>query len=228
VNAPVTEAKEVTETKTYARELNLGRLALGAILVVGGIGWLLDAANIIRFDWAIFLAIALIVVGFTIIGLGGRARSRGALMALGTVLTVILAIGAIDPLRPGITAGRRNSQGLGERVVRPSSAGDIPDRYRLQFGQLVVDLTALDLRAGTTTVNASVGMGQLVVRVPEDMAIDVEAKVGAGDISILDRTERSGASVEETFQANDYSSAARRVAIRLAVGFGSIEVNHAS
>jgi hypothetical protein len=229
MNTPVTETTEVTETKTYTRELNLGRLALGTILVVGGIGWLLDAANIIKFDWAIFLAIALIAVGIAIIGLGSRARSRGALLALGTVLTVILAIGSIDPLRTGISAGRRNqSQGLGERVVTPRNAGEIPDRYRLQFGQLMLDLSDLDLRAGTTTINASVGMGQLIVRVPEDTAVNVEAKMGGGEIKIFDRTERSGANISESFSTENYSSAARRVALKLVVGFGTIEVNRAS
>jgi predicted membrane protein len=64
--------------------------------------------------------------------------------------------------------------------------------------------------------------------VPEDMAVDVEARVGAGEIRIFDRSERSGANVEEDFSTDDYSSAARRVDLRLAAGFGTIEVERAS
>ena len=227
MTGPVTEERVVTEP-TFTRELNLARLALGAILVVGGVGWLLDAANIIQFDWAIFLSISLIVVGLTVIALGGRARSRAPLMALGTVLTVILAIGAIDPTRPGISAGRRRaSEGLGERVVTPRNAREIPDRYRLQFGQLVVNLTELDLPSDTTTITASVGMGELVIEVPEEAAIDVEARVGAGEVSILDRTERSGANLNESFSTEGYSSAEQRLALKLSAGFGTVQVRRA-
>jgi cell wall-active antibiotic response 4TMS protein YvqF len=208
---------------TPAREVNYGRLLLGVILVIGGIGWLLDAANILQFDWAIFLSIALIVDGLAIIGIRGGMRSRSAMVAIGTVLTVILAIGAIDLNRP-LRGSRRITEGVGEKTLAPRRVGDIPDRYRLQFGSLVLDLTQLDLPSGTTDIKASVGTGKLIVELPRATAFDVEGRVGAGQLKIPDDIERSGANLSEKFVTEDYSSADKRILLGLSVGLGDLEV----
>ena len=205
-----------------ARDMNYGRLLLGVILVVGGIGWLLDQANILQWDWAIYLSIALIVDGLALIGLGGRFRSRSALVAIGTVLTVILAIGAVDLNRP--VRGGRFTEGVGERTIAPKTTRDIPERYRLQFGSLVLDLTDLDLPSGTTEISGSVGTGQLVVQLPRNVAFDVEGRVGAGEMTLLDRVERSGANLREEFVTENYSSADKRILLQLSVGLGGMEV----
>jgi hypothetical protein len=205
-----------------ARDMNYGRLLLGALLVLGGIGWLLDQANILQWDWTLFLSIALIVDGLAIIGLGARFRSRSTLVAIGTVLTVILAIGVIDLNRP--VRGGRLTEGVGDKTIAPKNASDIPESYRLQFGSLVLDLTDLDLPSGTTEVRASVGTGQLVVQLPRQVAFDVEGRVGAGEMTVLDSIERSGANLREGFVTEDYSSADKRIQLRLSVGLGGMEV----
>lgn len=80
----------------------------------------------------------------------------------------------------------------GDVTVRPVALEEIRSPYRLAAGRLVLDLRDLDLRGQTTTIVASVAAGHLEIVVPDGVAVEVNAHVGAGDLDLLGR--RSGAS----------------------------------
>ena len=71
-----------------ARPLPLARLILGAILLAGGVLWLLGVTNVADVSPLPALAGALIVVGLALVA-GSRTGGHSGLIALGVVLTVV-------------------------------------------------------------------------------------------------------------------------------------------
>jgi predicted membrane protein len=57
--------------------------------------------------------------------------------------------------------------------------------YRLAAGDANLDLSGITLPAGLTRVDASVVAGHLVVRVPRDAAVTVDAHTGAGQVTVF-------------------------------------------
>jgi predicted membrane protein len=81
--------------------------------------------------------------------------------------------------------------GVGDRNEHPSNSGEIQRTYELAIGQLRIDFTGLRLPAGATRVKARVGIGQLTVVVPQDVAVQIVAKASLGQVAVLGR-ESSG------------------------------------
>jgi len=110
--------------------------------------------------------------------------------------------------------------GVGDRTERPSSPADLRD-YRLAIGQLTLDLSGLQVPQGTTTVQARVGVGELAVRLPEGVAVEVDAGSGIGQVQALDR-EESG--VGSRLEADSGGFGDRRLVLDLRVGLGEVRV----
>jgi hypothetical protein len=165
------------------RAIPIGRLLAGLFLVALGVGWLLDALDVVTIDWDVVLPVALVLVGITLAVAAMRGESHGGLVALGIVLTVILTVGtAVDIPFGG---------GIGDRTEQPTSLAEVHDSYELSIGKLTLDLTGLPAEHGVAevTIRAKVGMGQLVVLVPSDASPAVHASVGMGDAQVFDRDE---------------------------------------
>ncbi len=202
-------------TSSPARRLPIGRLLAGLFLVLLGIGWLLDALDVVTIDWDVVLPVALVLVGVTLAAAAVRGESHGGLVALGIVLTVLLTVGtAVDiPLGGGI----------GDQSERPTSMVDTQGGYEIAVGKLTVDLTQLPATGSpTATIRARVGIGQLVVLVPDDASPAIHAEVGIGDAQILGR-EEGGVGV----QVDEPGATGAAYRLDLSVGLGQIQVQHA-
>jgi hypothetical protein len=186
---------------------------LSAILIAVGVFWLLDAAGVIQVSWGAILPAALIVVGLALIA-GARTGRHGGLIALGVVLTVLLALAS--SLNVPLAAG------VGDRTYTPGSTRDLPSRYRLAFGTLKVDLRGMQVSEPVVEVQAQVGFGELVVRVPNGIALEVHGRVTGGQFVVLGE-ERNGLNVDDTVRVAD-PGAGSRLVLDLSAGFGSIEV----
>jgi len=110
--------------------------------------------------------------------------------------------------------------GIGDRTEQPAVVAAIPQHYRLAVGDLEVDLRDLAVPVGETHVQASVGIGQVLVDVPEGVAVDVTGRSRAGEVSLFGSRE-SGFRVERHHQEG---SGARRLVLDLEVGLGDVEV----
>jgi hypothetical protein len=187
-----------------------------ALLVLVGVGWLLDA-NGVEVPWRAVLPAALVAVGLATMAGSLRGRQHG-LMILGLVLTVALAVAvATDWDLELAVAG-----GVGERVHEPTTTADLRD-YRLAVGTLTVDLERLQVPQGTTVVRARVGIGQLVVKAPAGVAVRVDGRSGVGQVHGLDR-EQNGLGNRLDVRSQDFDSAARRLILELRAGVGEIRV----
>ncbi|MFP4514137.1 MAG: PspC domain-containing protein [Acidimicrobiales bacterium] len=194
-----------------------GRIVLGALLILGGGLWLVDLSGAAELNWRVVLPSALIVVGIATMALACRGRS-GALVGWGVVLAFVVAAASALPTHLSVS--------VGERTERPQAIADLADDYALGMGTLTIDLRDLDLD-GDRSLGASVGMGELVVRVPPDVALEVDASVGAGEAQALDRSSDGvGVGLTASFPPSDEGASTDPVTLTLdlSVGLGQIEV----
>jgi predicted membrane protein len=193
-----------------------GRLLAGLLLVLFGVGWLLEVLDVIDFPWDLLLPIALVLVGVALVVASRSGARPGGLIAVGIVLTGVMVIGsAIDfPLGGGV----------GERLERPTTVADLRDEYVLGIGQLTVDLT--DLSAGALGADARtrvrVGIGQLVVIVPEELAVLVFARATVGNVRVFEDEEGGFGAEREAGPGLDGRGPVLELV--LSVGLGEVEV----
>jgi hypothetical protein len=118
---------------------------VGALLVLVGIGWLLDAAGV-EVPWRAVLPAALIAVGLACVAGAFRDRQH-ALMVVGIALTVVLSLAVAADWDLEVPLGG----GVGDRTERPTAPDELTG-YELGVGTLEVDLRQLQVPLGTTTV----------------------------------------------------------------------------
>jgi hypothetical protein len=187
---------------------------LGATLVTGGLLWLLAVLGLLEVGWQTAAAGALIVVGAATAGIGLAGHRADPLVVVGSVLLISLAVAATLP--DAVVTG-----GVGDRTERPRTAAQVAEPFALATGQLVVDLTGLELPGGTTTVSASVGAGSLEVVLPDDVGVVVAAHADVGEVRVLGET-RTGLDVDLVrVQAPGRD---RVLSLDLSVAVGEIEV----
>jgi hypothetical protein len=193
----------------------LGRMLFGGLLVALGGAWLLDAAGLYQLRWQSALSVGLIAVGLSLLATA-RSGPHGGLVALGLVLTPALIVASLIP-------GVNPLSGAGERIYAPTTVAAVQSQYDLGAGPMTLDFRDLVIPAGERlAVRASVGMGELIVRVPDDVAVEISANSGGGDVRLFGREWNGlGVSVDEAFAG---SEGAGRLALNLSVGLGEIEV----
>ncbi|MDQ3643627.1 MAG: cell wall-active antibiotics response protein, partial [Actinomycetota bacterium] len=163
------------------------------------------------------LALALLVTAGGLVVGAWRGRARW-LIPVGLVLSMALAAASVIdvPIRGG----------TGDISFHPVTREDIRSPYRLGGGNLTVDLGDLDLGGQTVTIVASVAAGQLEVVVPDGVAVEVDAHVGAGDLIILGR-ESEGLDVRREVVESGREGAGR-IVLRARAGLGQVEVRRAT
>jgi len=195
------------------RRIPLARLILGAILLAGGVLWLLGATHVAEISPLPVLAGGLIAVGLALVA-GSRTGRHSGLIALGIALTVVLAAASAFDIR---LAG-----GIGDRAFAPHSVADLNTRYELAIGQLTLDLRDIQVGSSTIVVEARVGLGELVVHVPA-VPVDSHARAGLGQVTIFSRAD-SGFDVDLSVPSS-HPSGTGSLALELSVGIGQVIVD---
>ncbi len=190
-----------------------GRAVLGFVLVLLGVGWLLETLDV-DVPWDLVLPVALIGIGGVLVVSARSNAAQGGLIAAGVVLTVLLLIGtAIDVPLGG---------GVGDRTVRPTGRRIEPEVERA-IGTLTLDLTAVEFDAigAPLDVRAHVGIGQLIILVPRGAPVQVDAHAGLGSVRV-DGRQAGGFGAELSSPA----SGATLVLVDASVGIGEVRVEH--
>lgn len=191
----------------------LGRIVIASVLIVIGGVSLLDNLDVIDPGFRHYVAAGVLVVGLGLIVGTFFGRARG-LIALGLlVLPLLLLAAAIRvPL----------SGEYGDRSFAPATATELRPTYELSGGQIRLDLRQLDAFPADATVDVELGVGELVVWVPDDVDVDVDASVGIGAMELFG--ERSdGFGVDDTVQRAGGDGVVDLV-LNLDVGIGNLEV----
>lgn len=203
--------------RTYAwRNGRSGRAVVArVVLVLFAIAVVITVMALVGFVSAIGgdVAVAVIVIACGALAALGAASGRGRWLVLPAVLIALPAgvVGAADLDVSG---------GVGERDYRPADASAIADRYELGMGEMKIDLRTTDLPAGDTTLKVRVGIGHLLVLVPEGLCVQPSVEVGAGYAGVLDRDSAGlDVALDEPVQRS-----ASRLVLDADVGVGAVEV----
>jgi phage shock protein PspC (stress-responsive transcriptional regulator) len=128
-------------------------------------------------------AVALAVVSACLVAGGILGRRAGIVGLLAVVVALGTLVSAVIPKMSHV-------QSVGDRTWRPILSSTASNGYGLGAGNAVLDLTGLDTTGlsqdSPVHVPVSVGFGQLKVRVPDDVAVEVKASAGAGDLVAVD------------------------------------------
>ena len=191
--------------------IRTGRLLGGALLVLFGVAWLLESLDVVEVPWGLFLPGALVAIGAILVVNARTGASHRGMIWIGVVLTFLLFLGsAISfPIEGGI----------GERTIRPT--GSLEATYELGIGKLTVDLTRFDFAGTDVSVGLDVrlGVGELVVIVPTDLSIRVEARSALGNVVVFGQ-EESGIDAQLTVEAEGTPT----VTLEATVGIGEVVV----
>jgi hypothetical protein len=164
------------------------------------------------------LGLALLLTGGALLFGAWRGRAKW-LIPVGLLLAVALAAASVIddvPVRGG----------AGDVSFRPVGIEEVRTPYRLAAGQLIVDLTAVDLHGETVRVVASVAAGHLDIVVPDDVAVEIDAHIGAGDLMLLGR-ESDGLDIDRQLTDPGREGAGRLI-LRADAGVGLVEVRRAA
>ena len=187
----------------------------GGVLVLIGSLWLLERTGTIDLSVTAVLGLATMLVGVSLMLLANR-DPHGGLIVFGTILAVVTLVTAIAPFE-GFQGG------LGDRTHVVSSVGDIQSDYNVAAGTLTIDLREIGDWQPATPLTASVGMGELVIRLPDSVEVEVAARVGAGEVEILGRGV-DGVMIDESYRTPGFEPGSEGLVLELDVFAGRVEV----
>jgi RND superfamily putative drug exporter len=194
---------------------SLVRSALGALLLVAGVLGILDRTETYDISATVALGAGLgVVAGAIALGVVSRRRVRG-LVPFGVVLLAAFAVAASSPVSL--------SAGIGAKDERPLQTRQLERSYEFGIGDFTVDLTDVALPPGTTKVNVELGIGDLLVQVPDHAALEIQAHADGGQVTVLGKTD-DGTRPDEHAVVRGPTSAAPVLELDAEVGYGHLEV----
>jgi phage shock protein PspC (stress-responsive transcriptional regulator) len=157
----------------------LGRFTLSLLLLVLGLVAIIDIVNHDSVPAAGYAAAALATVGVGLLVGAWFGRARG-LIAWGLVLTVVLgissAVGHVGPLRGS----------AGDVSWEPVGLVQLSDRYEHGFGNATLDLRQVPFDGQNRDVSVRLNAGNLNIYVPENVDVEVHARVNVGNADVFD------------------------------------------
>jgi hypothetical protein len=203
------------EQPSPRRGASMPHIVGGGVLVLIGLIWLLERTGAIDISVTAVLALATMLVGISLILLA-RDGAHTGLVVLGTVLALFALLTAAAPFE-GFQGG------VGDRMIELTSIDEIRPDYNLAMGKLTIDLSEIEDLDASTRLTASVGMGELIVRVPPGAEVSVDGRVGAGQIEIMGRVTE-GVGIDETFETPGFDQADANLSLDLQAFTGRVEV----
>ncbi len=199
----------------------LGRVTVAIALLSIGLLTALDRMDVLTLDASTAIAVALLVVGGGL--LVGAFVGRARILILPAVLVLVpglLATTAIEDIDVNLAAG------AGERMVSVRADDTLAATYEHGVGQFVLDLSQTDFVGQTLATDASIGIGELIVVVPDDVTVTVDYRVALGELALFgedaDGYEVTGAA---SFGGTE---GAGRLHLDATVGLGRLEVVRAA
>lgn len=201
-----------------------GLLTLGAAILTG----VAVTTQAGRLAWqgshlAVGIAAGLAVLGLGIViaGIAGRRSGWLAPFAIAAMTASVF----VSVMPDGLT----QPFSVGERTHQPDMLA-AEQSFQLGIGDMLVDLTDADFSGeGVEKVNATVGMGELRLVVPEDVRVTVNASGGAGELLAFDsneggaQTSRGGTILGETFTYGP-EGAKEDIIVDAEVGLGQVTI----
>jgi len=211
--------------RSQRRRAFLGPLTFGVALVVTGLAAVLDNLGVVELTLGRALALFVTVIGLGLLVGGWWGRAWG-LIPVGLLLIPVVALASLADSEP-LTGG------FGERLWQPRTTAEVRPVYRLAGGELIVDLRRVPFGPGSTTVEASLAAGRLLVVVPDEVTADVRGRAGVGNLDLFETGDEDwGVQVDSSVTQPPIEApkagAAPTVRLNVHVGYGLVEVRRAS
>jgi phage shock protein PspC (stress-responsive transcriptional regulator) len=209
--APTTEEQVVARRPRSA----LGWLTAGTALIAVGLASVLVEVDLVSLEVGQFFGIALAMLGAGLV-VGAWWGSARLLIIAGLLLAPVTV--AASAVRVPVEGG------VGERLYVPRSATEVRDEYRLGAGEMVIDFTRMDFSGQPLDVEATVVAGRLEVIIPSDVTVDVNGRIGIGEMSLFGRRQDGAEIEDDRFVQGSQGS----LNLDLEASFGEIVVYHQS
>ena len=191
----------------------LGRVFAGvAVMALGVLGLFDTVIPGFHPDFHHYVALVVGVIGLGVV-VGAWFGRPGGLVVLGVVLIPILVLSRLE--------GGADSISVGQIHHRLGSVEDIREAYRLGVGGLIIDLRDVYFAGRTVQLETQVGIGEVLVRLPEGVAADVSGHVGLGALQVGD-WDRGGIGVEADLRLEGLAGT---LVLDADVGIGQVVVN---
>jgi phage shock protein PspC (stress-responsive transcriptional regulator) len=166
-------------------------------------------------------ALLLAVTGLGLLLGAWFGRARG-LVFWGLVLCLVTLVSSVA----GHT--RDLSDGSVDQRVTVATAAELPTSDEYGAGKVVYDLTGLDLANGDASMSSRIGFGEIVVVVPPDLDVRLDARTGVGGLSTFGSNTGG---LDEHRVRTDYGAdgpGGATLDLTLYAGFGHLEVRRAA
>ncbi|MDO8122336.1 PspC domain-containing protein [Isoptericola sp. b490] len=210
---------------TRTRERGPGGAVLGVVGAVTllTLAGLLYAERIGAFDGPVALTtltVGLVLLGVAIVISGVRGRRAGGVTAL-AIVGLLVAVPLAGTARWDGDLHWVGDVQVGQVTHTPTTVSAAEGGFRLGAGQATVDLTQVPL-SSTTTVDVPIrmGAGNLVVILPAHAAVTAHVEMGAGNVTWVDGSSRSGAGGNTHELETSAAAAGRHVELALDVRTG--------
>ena len=209
--APVERTVVVREPRVRAPRGPLGWYTLAAALLGIGLLAMLDNTTEATVMPGQFFGLLLAIVGIGLVigSWWGNAR----LLILPALLLLPIAVFA-SFIRVPLEGG------TGGQFHAPITAEELRDEYRMAGGHLTLDLRRLEAGGDPIHISASIGVGELEVRLPLDAQVEIVSQVGAG-LSDVFGTYQGGTDLENRYVRGDSGP---KFILDLGTGVGSVWV----
>lgn len=158
----------------------LGRLTLGLALLAGAVAWLVDLLGVASVPVASMLAVVLLVLGLGLLVGAVFGRARWLVAVLAVVLPLTLVVAVVEDLDLDLRGG------FDSRRITVTDTAQLEDPIAIGAGELTLDLGDLQI-TDDLSIDASVGVGELNVIVPDGVGLDGRARVELGDLRLPDQ-----------------------------------------
>ena len=196
------------------RAFPTGLATTAAVLLAIGIAALLDNLGLVTISPAAGFGLVLLVIGAGLVAGFWLGRSWW-LIALGLILLPFAAAATVinEPL----------TGGTGQIRYAPPTVSAIRPEYHLAAGQLIVDLSQVQLGSAAVPITVTDAAGQVIVIVPSDADVQVTASAGAGELRVLGHVD-SGYQVSSRVSSPATGASTGVLDIDVSVGVGQVTV----
>ena len=169
-----------------------GSTLLGLLAVVFGLAWLAAGTHLVDVSAEGVLAVALMVLGVAMVVTArtdwALSRRSWPVVAGGLLLAALI----VSSASPSLAGDIRRLQ-FGSRTIAASAWTDTPPTVQGGVGETVVDLSTIrEPLTAPRVLEVDGAVGNLVIRLPADLAVTLDAHIGAGSIMVNRTNVASG------------------------------------
>lgn len=194
----------------------LGWYVVAAVLLVIGALAVADNTAAVEVTFGQYFGAGLVALGVGLVvgAWWGRARLL-VLLGLAALPLALTAAFVTVPLEGG----------TGDHAYRPQGVRELLPEYRLVGGRIWLDLSHLEAGSQPIAIAASVGVGSLVVVIPDNARVEVDARVDGGELLLFDGDQTGTALVDRVERPG--IAGGPSLILTLEAGIGSVRVERA-